>query len=171
MTLTVAQRALAVASLFLLACCAIFFYYYLENQGKKAALAAELSSLQTTVARINAERQAPEASDPLLHSPAFPRDPPDLALATSVLASATGSGVSTGPIQTTAGADETVGNETYRATVVNLTISGSLPRILNFFDRMEQAGIRTLAFDNMRVEADNGNWTVQVQVIAYSQQP
>jgi len=169
MTLTIAQRALAIASLFLLACCAIFFYYYLENQSKKSSLDANLLGLRTTVAKINAERQAPDASDPLLHTSAFPRDPPDLALASSVLASAAGSGVSTGPIQTTAGTDEKVGSDTYRTTVVNLTISGSLPQILNFFDRMEQAGIRTLVFDNMRFEAGSGQWTVQLQAIAYAQ--
>lgn len=169
MTLTIAQRALAILSLFLLACSAIFFYYYLVNQSRKVGLEASLSSLRASVARINAERQAPDASDPLLHASAFPRDPPDLALASSVLASAAGSGVSTGPIQTTTGSDEKVGDDTYRATVVNLTISGSLPQILNFFDRLEQAGMRTLVFDNMRLEDASGKWTVQVQVIAYAQ--
>ncbi|MGH2460751.1 MAG: hypothetical protein ACRDIY_17995, partial [Chloroflexota bacterium] len=95
--------------------------------------------------------------------------PPDLALASSVLASAAGSGVSTGPIQTTTGADEKIGDDSYRTTVANLTISGSLSQILDFFDRLEQTGIPTLTFDNMRLENTGGQWTVQVQVIAYAQ--
>jgi len=77
--------------------------------------------------------------------------------------------VTTGPIQTTTGSPEKVGDTTYRTTVVNLTISGSLPRILNFFDRVEAAGLRTVVFDNMRLEPSNGQWSVQLQIIAYAQ--
>lgn len=169
MTLSIAQRALAATSFVLLACCAIFLYFYLSNQSQKAVLNANLASLQATVGKINAGRRSADASDPLLFTPAFPRDPPDLALASAVLASASGSGVSTGPIQTTTGSGEKIGNETYRTTVLNLTISGSLPQILNFFDRMEQAGIRTVVFDNIRLEAGSGQWIVQLQAIAYAQ--
>ncbi|HVC34303.1 MAG TPA: hypothetical protein VNL16_12400 [Chloroflexota bacterium] len=169
MRFSLAQRLLAATSVILLGCCAIFGYLYLSNQSQKAALDASLVPLQATVTSLNAAAESRDASDPLLYTAAFPRDPPDLGLASAVLSSAAASGVSTGPIQTTAGGDEKIGSATYRTTTVNLTISGSLPRILNFFDRMEQAGLRTVTFDNIRLETGNGQWIAQLQIIVYAQ--
>jgi hypothetical protein len=169
MTLTLAQRILAATTFILLALCTFFGYSYVSDQSQKSGLDARLATLQATVDKINAASEAPNADDPLLHTPAFPRDPPDLALASAVLSSAAGSGVSTGPIQTTSGGSEKIGSTTYRTTTLNLTISGTLPQILNFFDRMEHTGLRSLVFDNIRFEAGNGQWIVQMQILAYAQ--
>lgn len=169
MTFSVAQRLLAVTSLVLLAGCAVLGYLYLSAQSQKADLEASLATLQTTVDRLNLSLESPSASDPLLRSPAFPRDPPDLGLASAVLTSAAESGVSTGPVQTMQGNSEQIGTNTYRTTVLNLTIGGTLPQILNFFDRLERAGLRTLVFDNIRLEPANGQWTAQMQITVYAQ--
>lgn len=168
MTLTLAQRLLAAFSLAMLLGCAILAYLVLANQGQEAALGARLPRLQATLAQTDAAEPL-NANDPLLRAPAFPRDPPDLALASAVLSSATGSGVSSGSIQTTEGGTERIGSNTYRVTTLSLTISGTLPQILNFFDRMEQAGLKTIVFDNMRLETSSGRSTVRLQIVAYAQ--
>ncbi len=169
MTFSPAQRLLAAICFILLVGCAALGYLYLSARSQKTELEASLATLQTTVNRLNLSLESPNASDPLLRTPAFPRDPPDLSLVSAVLASAAESGVSTGPVQTMQGSSEQIGTSTYRTTVLNLTIGGTLPQILNFFDRMERAGIRTLAFDNIRLEPANGQWTAQMQIIVYAQ--
>ncbi len=169
MTFSRAQRILAAICFVLLAGCAALGYLYVVSQSQKAQLDANLATLQTTVDKLNASLESPNASDPLLRSPAFPRDPPDLDLASAVLTSAAQSGVSTGPVQTMQGGSEQIGSSTYRATEMNLTIAGTLPQILNFFDRMEHAGIRTLVFDNIRLDSANGQWTAQMKIVAYAQ--
>lgn len=169
MTLSRAQRILAAICFILLAGCAALGYLYLSAQSQKAELNANLATLQATVDKLNASLESPNASDPLLRSPAFPRDPPDLDLVSAVLASAAESGVSTGPVQTIPGGSEQIGASTYRTTELNLTVAGTLPQILNFFDRMEHAGIRTLVFDNIHLDSANGQWTAQMQIVAYAQ--
>jgi hypothetical protein len=69
---------------------------------------------------------------------------------------------------TTLGTDK-VGDNTYRTVTMNLTVTGTLGQVLDFFDRVERGGMRTIVFDNMHVEPANGRWTVQLQIIAYAQ--
>lgn len=169
MRLTVGQRLLIVTTLAAILGAAAFGLADRSNQAQKAELSAKLASLATPTAALNATAQSPATSDPLLHTPAFPRDPPELGLASAVLRSAAASGVSSGPIQTTTGPPETIGSTTYRATIVQLTVRGTLPQVLGFFDRLEAAGLRTIVFDNMHLAAENGVWSAQLQIIVYAQ--
>jgi len=169
MKLTIFQRVLAALGFAVLAACALLLYLYLGDQGRKAALAARLASYQATATALEAAARAPGANDPLLRVPAFPRDPPELDLSTLVLTSAAASGVSVGPVQTSPIGTEKIGSGTYRTVTVSLTITGTLPQILNFFDRVEQGGLRTVVFDNIRLTPEQGRYTAQLEVIAYAQ--
>jgi hypothetical protein len=169
MILNPAQRFLAGAILAFAVISAIVGYEYVTNLAHKAELARQLSTLQATVDKINASTAAGQGDDPLLHEPAFPAQPPNLQLAGVVLDSATASGVTTGSLQSTTLGTDKVGENTYRTVTLNLTVTGTLPQVLDFFDRVERGGIRTVVFDNMRVEPSNGKWTVQLQLVAYAQ--
>jgi type II secretory pathway pseudopilin PulG len=167
--LTIVERWLGGASLALLLLSALLGYQYAVNQQRAAALEQQLTTLQQTVSQINAAAQAPDASDPLLHTAAFPTSPPNLAVASLVLSSATASGVNTGPLEATTQGSEKLGSNTYRTETMNVTITGTLPQVLNFFDRVSHGGIRTLVFDNIQVEPNDGEWTVHLQLIVYAQ--
>ncbi|HLH72137.1 MAG TPA: hypothetical protein VKX96_02555 [Chloroflexota bacterium] len=167
LVLTPFQKFLAGASMALLVFCAIVGYQYSVEQSQKAELNARLASLQSTINKINAAEA--NGNDPLLRNPAFPADPPNLDLASVILSSAAASGVQASPFQAVSGQPEKIGNDTYRTITVNLIITGSLPQVLNFFDRVEQGGVRSLVFDNMQVQLVNGRWTVQMELIAYAQ--
>ena len=167
LALSTFQKFLAGATMALLVFSAILGYQYNSEQSQKAELEARLASLQSTISKINAEEA--NGNDPLLIKPAFPANPPNLDLASIVLSSAAASGVQASPFQAVSGQPDKVGNDTYRTIIVDLTITGSLPQILNFFDRVEQGGVRSLVFDNMHVESINGKWTVQMELIAYAQ--
>jgi hypothetical protein len=169
MTLTPFQRFLAGTGVAVLVVAAILGYVYLNNEARKATLEKQLATLQATVDKINQANTAGDLTDPLLTTPAFPANPPNLDLATIVLNSAAQSGVTTGPLQATTQGTEKVGNNTYRTVSMNLTISGSLPEILDFFDRVERGGIRTLVFDNIQVDPSSDHWIAQMQLIVYAQ--
>jgi hypothetical protein len=167
--LTQFQRFLGGAIVALVAIAAILGYEYYGTLARKAELARQLTTLQTTVDKLNAAAASSQGSDPLLHDPAFPPDPPNLQLAGIVLDSATSSGVTAGSLQSTTLGTDKIGDNTYRTVSMNLTVTGTLPQVLDFFDRVERGGIRTIVFDNMRVEPSNGSWSVQIQLIAYAQ--
>jgi hypothetical protein len=169
MILNPVQRFMAGAILAIAVITAIVGYEYLANLAHRAELARQLATLQATVDKINAASASGQGDDPLLHEPAFPAQPPNLQLAGVVLDSATVSGVTTGILQSTTLGTDKVGDNTYRTVTLNLTVTGTLPQVLDFFDRVERGGIRTVVFDNMRVEPSNGKWTVQLQLIAYAQ--
>jgi hypothetical protein len=168
--LTSPQKALAAAGLAAFLICAIFGYLYLANEGQKEELVRRLAALQATVDQINQGAASGDQSDPYLSTPAFPANPPNLALATDVLASASQSGVTTGPLQVTGEGTEKVGSNTYRTMTMSLTVSGALPQVLDFYDRVEQGGVNTLTFDNMHLVPSDGRWTAQMQLIVYAQQ-
>ncbi|HUX86745.1 MAG TPA: hypothetical protein VMW65_07060 [Chloroflexota bacterium] len=167
LALSSVQKFMAGATMALLVFSAILGYQYNSEQSQKAELEARLASLQATISKINVEEA--NGNDPLLAKPAFPVDPPNLDLASIVLSSSAASGVQSSPFQAVSSQPEKVGNDTYRTITVDLTIVGTLPQVLNFFDRVEQGGVRSLVFDNMHVESVNGKWTVQMQLIAYAQ--
>lgn len=169
MILTPVQRFLAGASLAVLVFCAVIGYQYSVDQGQTTDLNARLAQLQSTVSKINAATES-GSNDPLLHTPAFPTTPPSLDLSSLVLTSAAASGVSTGPLQAVTGGTNQINGHTYRTITMDVTITGNLSQILNFYDRIEQGGIRTLTFDNMHLSDSGGRWTVHLQVIAYAQQ-
>jgi hypothetical protein len=166
MILSPVQRFLAGLALALVVVAAILGYLYYDNLGKKADLTRQLDALQGTVAKLNGSGSA---DDPLLFSPAFPARPPNLELAGVVLDSATASGVTASSMQSTTLGTDKVGDNTYRTVTMNLTVTGTLGQVLDFFDRVERGGMRTIVFDNMHVEPGNGRWTVQLQIIAYAQ--
>ena len=160
------QRFLAGACVALVAMCVVLGYFYWQNENQKADLVQRIDAYQATIDKFNGTG-AP--NDIYLTKPAFPAAPPNLDLASLILNSAAASGVTTGPLQAmTAGSDQ-VGTGTYRGISLNLTVTGTLPQVLNFYDRMTRGGIRTLVFDNMRLEPSNGQWTVTMQLTAYSQ--
>jgi hypothetical protein len=167
--LTPFQRFLGGAIVAIVAIAAVLGYEYYGTLARKAELARQLTTLQTTVDKLNATAASSQGSDPLLHDPAFPAEPPNLQLAGIVLDSATSSGVSAGNLQSTTLGTDKIGDNTYRTVSMNLTVTGTLPQVLDFFDRVERGGIRTIVFDNMRVEPSNGSWSVQIQLIAYAQ--
>jgi hypothetical protein len=169
MILTPVQRFLGGAIVALVAIAVILGYEYYGTLARKAELARQLTTLQATVDKINAIAAANPGNDPLLHEAAFPAQPPNLQLAGIVLDSATTSGVAAGSLQSTTLGTDQVGNNTYRTVTMNLTVTGTLPQVLAFFDRVERGGIRTIVFDNMHVEPSNGKWTVQIQLTAYAQ--
>jgi hypothetical protein len=167
--LTPLQRFLGGATLAMFVVAAILGYEYYQQLARKTELTHQLATLQTTVDKINAAAASDQSSDPLLHEPAFPLQPPNLQLAGIVLDSATASGVSAGTLQSTTLGTDKVGDNVYRTVTMNLTITGTLPQVLDFFDRVERGGIRTIVFDNMHVEPSDGKWTVQIQLTAYAQ--
>lgn len=163
------QRVLAVAALTAFVLCAVVGYLYLADAGQKDNLSRRLAALQATVDKINQSAASGDASDPYLSTPAFPANPPNLDLATVVLSSASQSGVSTGPLQVTSQGTDKVGNDTYRTMSMSLTVTGTLPQVLDFYDRVERGGVQTLTFDNMHLEPSDGRWTAQMQLIVYAQ--
>lgn len=171
MSLTGRQTLLAFATGVIILGTLVLGLAHRSNQAQKAELTATLAPLATRIAILNATARPSSASDPLLQSPAFPREAPELGLASAVLSSVTASGVSSGPLQTMTGPPETIGSTTYRTTVMQLTITGTLPQILGFFDRVEAAGLGSVVFDNMHLTPENGRWSVQVQIIVYAQPP
>jgi|GEM_PF-6077964 len=159
------QRFLAGAGLAALLLSGLLGNTYLNNRAQKAELQAQLADLQTQINKIN-------AAGGLTVSGAveFPSSSPDLELASLVLNSAAASGVTTSPLQAGNHGTAKVGSNTYRTVILNVTVSGTLPQILDFFDRVERGNIKTVAFDNLRVTTtDDGHWTATVQVIAYAQ--
>jgi hypothetical protein len=169
MSLNSLQRFLAGTSLALIIIAIVFGFQYLDASGRKADLARRLATLQGTVDRANLAIARGQGDDVLLTQPAFPANPPNLELASIVLNSASASGVNTGPLQATSQATDKIGSNTYRTITLNVSISGSLPQVLDFFDRIERGGIHTLVFDNIHVESVTGRWTVQLQLLAYAQ--
>jgi FlaG/FlaF family flagellin (archaellin) len=169
MALTIPQRVLAGVSLILLLLSALIASEYFDSVGRKADLQKRLATLQTTVNKINASNASGDNTDPLLREPAFPTNPPNLDLASLVLTSASASGVTTGTIEATTQSTEKVGANTYRTVSLDLNVTGTLPQILDFFDRMRAGGIRTLVFDNIHLEPTNGHWNLQLEVVAYAQ--
>ena len=169
MTLSPLQRFLAGTSLSLILIAIVFGFQYVDASGRKADLARRLATLQGTIDRANLTVSNGQGSDVLLTQPAFPANPPILELASAVLNSASASGVNTGPLQATSQNTDKIGSNTYRTVTMNASISGSLPQILDFFDRIERGGIHTLVIDNIHVESVTGRWTVQLQLIAYAQ--
>ncbi len=169
MPLTTLQRVLAGACLIILVICADVGFQYVSNQSEKTDVTRRLAALQATVDKINASTAAGDANDPLLTTPAFPQNPPNLDLASLVLTSAAQSGVTTGPLQATSQSSDKVGNNTYRSVTMSVTAAGSLPQILDFFDRMERGGIKTLVFDNIQVDPSTSRWTAQMSVVVYAQ--
>ncbi len=169
MTLTPVQRFLAGLSLALLAVTALLFFQYLDDLGRKNDLSRRLAALQQTIDRVNAAAASGADSDPLLHTPAFPANPPNLDLASVVLSSAAASGVALGPLQATTQGTDKVGANLYRTVTMSVTVTGTLPQILDFFDRVERGGVRTLVFDNIHAEPVDGRWTVQMQLVVYAQ--
>jgi hypothetical protein len=169
MILSPLERFLGGAILAFFVVAAILGYEYYGTLARKAELARQLGTLQATVDKINATAASDQGNDPLLHEAAFPPQPPNLQLAGIVLDSANASGVSAGTLQSTTLGTDKVGDNVYRTVTLNLTISGTLPQVLDFFDRVERGGIRTIVFDNMHVEPSNGKWTVQIQLTAYAQ--
>jgi hypothetical protein len=168
-SLSPTQRFLAGATLAILVVTVLLGLQYFDNVGRKDDLNRRLAALQATVDRINAATAAGENGVPLLTTPAFPQNPPNLDLASVILASASASGVSTGTLDATTQGTEKVGANTYRTVATTVTINGTLPRLLDFFDRVERGGVHTLVFDNMHADATEGRWTIQVQLIAYAQ--
>ena len=169
MSLSPTQRFLAGASLAVLVVAVLLGLQYLDNVGRKADLLRRLTTLQATVDRFNAATAAGENNDPLLATAAFPQNPPNLDLASVILASASASGVSTGTLDATTQGTEKIGVNTYRTIATTITITGTLPRVLDFFDRVERGGVHTLVFDNIHADTTEGHWTVRVQLIAYAQ--
>ena len=169
MTFNPLQRFLAGTSLALIVIAIVFGFQYVDAGGRKADLARRLATLQGTIDRANLALTNGQGNDVLLTQPAFPANPPNLELASVVLNSASASGVNTGPLQATTQGTDKIGANTYRTVTLNVSISGSLPQILDFFDRIERGGIHTLVFDNIHVESITGRWTVQLQLIAYAQ--
>lgn len=167
MTLSPLQRLLTGIVLALVVVAAALGYQYVVALQQRAVLLGRLANLQATVDKLN--QRAAKGDDPLLRDPAFPVKPLNLELAGIVLDSAAASGVSTGALQSTTLATEKVGANAYRTATLNLTVTGAFPQILDFFDRVERGGIRTVVFDNIHVEPSNDRWTVQLQLIAYSQ--
>src|SRR4051812_2422241 len=141
-------------------------FEYLDAGGRKAGLERQLATLQSSIDRANLDA-ATGNGDVLLTDPAFPSAPPNLELASIVLNGAAASGVTTGPLQATTQGTDKIGSNTYRTVTLNISISGTLPQILDFFDRVEHGGIHTLVFDNIHVDSVVGRWTVQLQLIAY----
>ena len=169
MTLSPLQRFLAVTSLSLIVIAIVFGFQYVDAGGRKADLARRLTTLQGSIDRANLAAANGQGGDVLLTQPAFPANPPNLELASVVLNSASASGVTTGPLQATTQSSDKIGSNTYRTVTMNASISGSLPQILDFFDRIERGGIHTLVFDNIHIESVTGRWTVQLQLVAYAQ--
>lgn len=169
LALTPLQRFLTGAVLAIFLVSVVLGYEYLANEGRKADLEHRLATLQTTVDKINASAKAGDGSDPYLTTAAFPATPPNLDLATLVLSSASQSGVATGPLGVAAQGTEKVGNNTYRTMTMTLTVSGTLPQVLDFFDRVERGGLHTLVFDNLHLTPADGRWTADVQLTVYAQ--
>lgn len=167
--LTTPQRVLGGLALAALLLCAVVGFLYLSDEGQKADLVHRFAVLQATVDSLNQSAASADASDPYLSTPAFPANPPNLDLATLVLASASQSGVTTGPLQVTGQGTEKIGNNSYRTMTMALTVSGTLPQVLDFYDRVERGGINTLTFDNMHLEPSDGRWTAQMQLVVYAQ--
>ena len=119
--------------------------------------------------QINAAAASGDSSDPYLATPAFPQNPPNLDLTSLVLTSASASGVSTGAIQVATQGNEKIGSNTYRTISMNLSVTGTLPQVLDFFDRVERGGVHTLVFDNMRLDPGDGRWTSTLQLVVYAQ--
>lgn len=169
MTLNPIQRLLAGGSLALIVIAIVLGFQYVDNGGRKADLARRLATLQGTIDRANLALANSQGTEGLLTQPAFPANPPNLELASAVLNGAAASGVTTGPLQATTQGTDKIGSNSYRTVTMNVSISGSLPQILDFFDRIQRSGIHTLVFDNIHVESITGRWTVQLQLIAYAQ--
>jgi hypothetical protein len=168
LTLTPIQRVLAAGCAALFIIMLVLGFEYLDAGGRKAGLERQLATLQSSIDRANAAA-ASGNGDVFVTDPAFPNAPPNLELASIVLNGATGSGVTTGPLQATTQGTDKIGANTYRTVTMNISISGTLPQILDFFDRVERGGIHTLVFDNIHVDSVAGRWTVQLQLIAYAQ--
>lgn len=169
MILSPIQRFLAGGCLALIAIAVVLGFQYLAAGSTKAALSLRLATLQSTIDQANLAQANGNGSDVLLTDPAFPTAPPNLELASVVLNSAASSGVSTGPLQATTEGTDKIGANTYRTVTLNVSISGSLPQILDFFDRIARGGLHTIVFDNIHVDSAAGRWTVQLQLIAYAQ--
>lgn len=163
------QRFLTGAVVAVILMSMIVGYLYLANEGKKADLNRRLATLQSTVDEINQSARQADGSDPYLAEPAFPQTPPNLDLATLVLASASRSGVTTGGFQVTSQGTEKVGKNPYRTMTMTLTVAGTLTQVLDFYDRVERGGVHTLVFDNMRLDPSDGRWTAQMQLVVYAQ--
>ena len=169
MTFSPMQRLLAGGCLALIAIAIVLGFQYMDAGGRKADLVKRLATLQGTIERANLAQASGDASDALLTDPAFPPAPPNLQLASVVLNSAANSGVTTGPLQATTQGTDKIGVNTYRTVTLSVGVSGSLPQILDFFDRIERGGIHTVVFDNIHVDVAAGRWTTQLQLIAYAQ--
>lgn len=146
----------------------VLTYQYAQAGTRRDELNGQLATIQATVDKLNADYGT--GGDPLASPPAFPANPPNLDLASVVLSSAAASGVNTGPLTVASQGSEKLGNDTYRSMTMNLTVTGTLPQLLGFFDRVERGGIHTLAFDNMKLDpTPDGRWTAQIQLIVYAQ--
>lgn len=163
LTLTPVQRFLAGAALALLLICALLGYQYGQSQARRNDLAAQLATLEATANKLNADGAGVNGSAP------FPTGSPNLELTSLILNSAAASGVSLSPIQAAAQGTDKVGSDTYRTVAVDVTVEGTLPQILDFFDRVESGNIKSIAFDDLQGAATAGRWSVRVQVIAYAQ--
>lgn len=161
--LTPLQRFLAGASLALLLVSALLGYQYGQNQARRNDLAGQLATLQATANKLNAERAGSDGPAP------FPSGSPNLELTSLILDSAAASEVTLSPVQAGAQGTDTVGSDTYRTDTVEVEVKGTLPQILDFFDRVERGNIKTIAFDDLHATAMEGQWSVRARVIAYAQ--
>lgn len=160
------QAALAVAAGLLLLTNFYLGARYFESLGQRDQLATQYLALDRAFRNLTDNAGLASAV-----SAPFPKSPPGIDLAESVVRAARETGNEVLGFQSSAVGTDQIGSGSYRVVKLTLRLRSGPTTLARFFEQIEKSGFTSLVFDNIDVTANGDRWDVSVDMLTYAQGP